>query len=60
MRKCKECKLFKNGCGFSQIDEKLDLNGNFVACGQFVENNSENVVIFEKGRCKFGKFGNSG
>lgn len=36
MNKCKDCELFKNGCGFSDADEKLGLNGNFVACGQFV------------------------
>ena len=28
MKKCKDCKLFKNGCDFS--------TGDFVACGQFV------------------------
>lgn len=37
MNKCKDCELFKNGCGFSDTDEKLGLNGNFVACGQFVK-----------------------
>lgn len=36
MSKCKDCKLFKNGCGFSNVDEQLELDGNFVACGQFV------------------------
>ena len=39
MRKCKDCKLFKNGCGFSNVDEQLGLNGDFVACGQFVKVN---------------------
>ncbi len=37
MNKCKDCELFKNGCGFSNVDEQLSLNGNFVACGQFVK-----------------------
>lgn len=42
MKKCKDCALFKNGCGFSNVDEQLGLDGNFVACGQFVEKkNSE-------------------
>ena len=36
MNKCKDCKLFKNGCGFSNVDEQLGLDGNFVACGQFI------------------------
>lgn len=36
MNKCKDCGLFKNGCGFSNVDEQLGLDGNFVACGQFV------------------------
>lgn len=35
MRKCKDCLYFKNGCGFSNVDEKLNLEGNFIACGQF-------------------------
>lgn len=37
MKKCKDCKLYKNGCGFSSVDEQLGLDGNFVACGQFVK-----------------------
>lgn len=37
MNKCKDCELFKNGCGFSNVDNQLGLNGNFVACGQFVK-----------------------
>jgi len=36
MNKCKDCELFKNGCGFSNVDKQLMLDGNFVACGQFV------------------------
>lgn len=36
MRKCKDCGLFKNGCGFSDVDNQLGLDGNFVACGQFI------------------------
>lgn len=35
LRKCKDCALFMNGCGFSEVDKKLNLNGYFVACGQF-------------------------
>lgn len=46
MRKCRDCKLFKNGCGFSQTDEQLGLNGNFVSCGQFIEK-SNNELSFE-------------
>lgn len=42
MRKCIDCQLFKNGCGFSTVDEKLGLNGDFVACGQFVRKDSKN------------------
>ena len=42
MKKCKDCLLFKNGCGFSSVDEKLNLDGNFVACGQF--KSKESVV----------------
>lgn len=45
MKKCKDCKLFKNGCGFSSVDEQLELDGNFVACGQIVE--KENVETSE-------------
>ncbi len=37
MNKCKNCEFFKNDCGFSNIDEQLGLNGDFVACGQFVK-----------------------
>lgn len=37
MRKCIDCKLFKNECGFSNVDKQLGLNGDFVACGQFVK-----------------------
>ena len=37
MNKCKDCELFKNGCGFSNVDEQLGLDGNFVACGQFIK-----------------------
>lgn len=45
MRKCKDCELFKNGCGFSNVDEQLGLDGNFVACGQFVKaNNSKDCL----------------
>ena len=40
MNKCKDCELFKNGCGFSNVDEQLGLDGNFVACGQFIEKGS--------------------
>lgn len=40
VRKCKDCKLFKNGCGFSNIDEQLEFDGNFVACGHFVKANN--------------------
>lgn len=40
MNKCKNCELFKNGCGFSIVDEQLGLDGNFVACGQFVKANN--------------------
>lgn len=43
VRKCKDCKLFKNGCGFSQTDEQLGLNGDFVACGQFIEKNNSGL-----------------
>ena len=39
MRKCKDCYLFKNKCGFSNVDEQVGLNGDFVACGQFVKVN---------------------
>lgn len=35
MNKCKDCEYFKNDCGFSEVDKQLNLNGNFVACGQF-------------------------
>ncbi len=35
LEKCKDCSFFKNGCGFSDVDEKLNLDGNFAACGQF-------------------------
>ena len=35
MKKCKDCLLFMNGCGFSEVDKELNLNGDFVACGQF-------------------------
>lgn len=35
LKKCKDCLLFMNGCGFSDVDKKLNLNGDFVACGQF-------------------------
>ena len=46
MNKCKDCQHFKNDCGFSNVDEQLGLNGDFVACGQFVkcDNNSLNVI----------------
>lgn len=45
MRKCKDFELFKNGCGFSNVDEQLGLNGNFVACDQFVKaNNSKDCL----------------
>lgn len=37
MNKCKECEYFKNGCGFSKVDTQLELNGDFVGCGQFKE-----------------------
>lgn len=37
MNKCKDCELFKNSCEFSYTDEKLGVDGNFVACGQFVK-----------------------
>lgn len=37
MNKCKDCQHFKNDCGFSNVDEQLGLDGNFVACGQFVK-----------------------
>lgn len=37
MNKCKDCELFKNGCEFSNVDEQLGLDGNFVACGQFIK-----------------------
>ena len=40
MNKCKDCELFKNGCDFSNVDEQLGLDGNFVACGQFIEKES--------------------
>lgn len=40
MRKCKDCELFKNGCGFSNVDEQLGLNGDFVACGHIVKTNN--------------------
>lgn len=35
MKKCKDCVRFKNGCDFSNVDTQLQLDGNFVACGQF-------------------------
>lgn len=45
MRKCKDCRLFKNGCGFSDVDEMLGLDGNFVACGNFIKaNNSKDCL----------------
>ena len=37
MNKCKDCQHFKNDCGFSNVDEQLGLDGNFVVCGQFIE-----------------------
>lgn len=37
MNKCKDCEHFKKDCGFSSVDEQLGLNGDFVACGQFVK-----------------------
>ena len=37
MNKCKDCQHFKNDCGFSNVDKQLGLDGNFVACGQFIE-----------------------
>lgn len=37
MNKCKDCEHFKKDCGFSNVDEQLGLNGNFVACGRFVK-----------------------
>lgn len=46
MNKCRDCKYFKNGCGFSDADEKLELNGNFIACGQFkrkVQTNADKI-----------------
>ena len=36
MYKCKDCKHFRKDCGFSKVDEQLGLDGEFVACGQFV------------------------
>lgn len=35
MNKCKDCEYFKDDCGFASVDKQLDLDGNFVACGQF-------------------------
>ena len=35
MNKCKDCKYFKDDCGFASIDKQLGFDGNFVACGQF-------------------------
>ena len=32
IKKCKDCKYFKNDCDFSEAEN----SGNFVACGQFV------------------------
>lgn len=43
MKKCKDCGLFKNECGFSEVDEQLGLNGNFVACGQFIEKQCDSM-----------------
>ena len=37
MNKCKDCEYFKNDCGFSNVDKQLGLNGDFIACGQFVK-----------------------
>lgn len=37
MNKCKDCKYFKNDCGFASIDKQLGLDGNFVACGHFLK-----------------------
>lgn len=37
MNKCKNCDLFKNGCGFSNADERLELDGNFDTCCQFIK-----------------------
>ncbi|MCM1200251.1 MAG: hypothetical protein NC548_31245 [Lachnospiraceae bacterium] len=35
MKKCKDCLYFKNGCGFSDVDKELNLDGDFEACGHF-------------------------
>ncbi len=35
LKKCKDCLFFMNGCEFSEVDKKLNLNGDFAACGQF-------------------------
>lgn len=34
-QKCKDCSFFKNGCGFSKVDKRLNLDGDFEACGHF-------------------------
>lgn len=36
MKKCKDCGVFKNGCRFLDIGKELGLDGNFVACVQFI------------------------
>lgn len=37
MKKCKECELFKNGCGFSEVDKELNFDGDFDACSHFIQ-----------------------
>ena len=35
MNRCKDCKYFKDDCGFANVDKQLHLDGNFAACVQF-------------------------
>ena len=48
MNKCKDCQHFKNDCEFSNVDELLGLNGDFVACGQFVKSKIQKDCLAEK------------
>ena len=53
MNKCKDCEHFKNDCGFSNVDEQLGLNGDFVACGQFVKSKTPKDCLScsKSGKC---------